>query len=177
MVPLGLQIKRLIPASILVSWLLISTYSEALAQDEIDLGTGSSSQTCIIVNTMEEFVPPASCEGTIEIWTRIFGHPLEDVSANRCVFALSYLYDCSTSTLVPVIFLGDEGGQESPTEMIAACETPDLAPPCGGVVWNGNGLTWTSEGSESTCSRWAWGLYVSAPCPATASASPPIRPP
>ncbi len=165
MVYVGVQIKTRSIFSIFWGVVILSALviKPVLAQD-IGQEIGGEGATCIIVNSMEEFEAPASCEGWIEVWTRIFGHPLEDVSANQCVFVLSYYYDCNTSTLVPVIV--EEGGQEAPTEMIAACETPGFAPPCGGVVWNGNGLTWTSEGSESTCSRWEWRLsvFASLPC-------------
>lgn len=164
MVFVGLQIKarRWFLLGVLGGTLLSLFAAKPVLAQEISEGASGSGGNCIIVNTIEEFVAPSSCEGEIQVWTRIFGHPLEDVDANQCVFLLSYIYDCDTGILQPVIF--GEGGLEAPTEIIAACETPGPSRPCGEVVWN-NGITWTSEGPESTCSRWEWRLSVSASLP------------
>lgn len=166
MVSMGIQMKRyllvLFPVVLLAGLIPTKVYAQDDG-DNIGVGASGSGGNCIIVNTIEEFVAPSSCEGEIQVWTRIFGHPLEDVDANQCVFLLSYIYDCDTGILQPVIF-GEEGGLEAPSEIIAACETPGPSRPCGGVVWN-NGITWTSEGPESTCSRWEWRLSVSASLP------------
>ena len=143
-----------IVALIFVAWWQVDRVN-ASGHGQIDYEIDWENVQCVF-NYGNEDVAPPSCEGWVLVYEKVL-----DLGNNVCEWMPGYFYNCETGEKMDI-----------PTEMTdpnvyaveGACAPPQPSPPCGGLVWN-NGVTWISEGQDSTCSRWEWRLYVSASLP------------
>ena len=123
-------------------------------------GSGGDCERNVFVGNGET---PTACQGVVLVW-RIG----KDLGNNRCLWFPAEYYNCDNGTIVGYPDMPPVGSDEweewlQEVSVEKAC-TLRGSPPCGEVIWN-NGLTWSTEGQENSCSRWEWRLSVYAPLP------------
>ncbi len=125
------------------------------ADDTLEWDVQWEGVSCIFNYGSEEGGTPPSCEGLVLVFDKT-----AELGNNMCEWMPSYFYDCETGARFDTIIQNDPN--IAPVEGV--CSPGQASKPCGRLVYR-DGITWESEGEESTCSRWRWDLRVHASFP------------